>query len=229
MTDGKDLDLSLTVLFIGSTLLYYPSAPATSSYSTDMSTSLFDATYLLGLIIATVIRTWYGMQFRRKDILFSQKEHPLVFVGIALWGVVLFLPPIYMFTSWLAFADYGMPVPLGVVGIIIFVFGLWLLWRTHLDLAKNFSPSLFIRDQHALITHGMFKYIRHPMYLSFWCWAIGQALLISNWIAGPLGIICFYLIYVFRVNREEQQLVDHFGNAYRDYQKITGRLFPKPR
>ena len=194
-----------------------------------MNESLFETTYLLGLIIATVIRTGYGMQFSRKDILQRQKEHPVVFIGMVLWGIALFLPLIYMFTSWLEFANYRIPAPLGVLGMVIFFIGLWLLWRSHVDLARNFSPSLFIRHQHTLVTHGVFKTIRHPMYLSFWCWAIGQALLIPNWLAGPLGIIAFYPIYLFRVNREEQQLVEHFGDAYRDYQKVTGRLFPKQK
>ena len=198
--------------------------------SSIMSLSPFETTYLLGLIIATLIRTGYGMQFRRSAILQRKKEHPLVFIGMALWGIALFLPLVSMFTSWLDFADYRIPAPLdravGVLGIVIFVAGLWLLWRSHVDLARNFSPSLFIRQQHALVTHGVFKYIRHPMYLSFWCWAIGQALLIPNWLAGPLGIVAFFPIYLLRVNREEQQLIEYFGNAYRDYQKITGRLFP---
>ena len=192
-----------------------------------MHESLFDNVFLLGLIIATVIRSWYGMQFRRKEIALSQKEHPLVIIGMAVWGIALVLPLIYMFTHWLSFADYRIPAPLGVVGIVIFVIGLWLLWRSHVDLARNFSPSLFINRQHTLVTHGVYRYIRHPMYLSFWFWAIGQALLISNWLAGPLGIIAFCAIYIFRVNHEEQQLVKHFGDAYRDYQKTTGRLFPK--
>ena len=65
------------------------------------------------------------------------------------------------------------------------------------------------------------------MYLSFMFWALGQALLIQNWIAGPLGIVAFFLIYLFRVDREEQQLIEKFGDEYREYQQKTGRLFPK--
>lgn len=192
-----------------------------------MSESLFDTIFLFGLVVATVIRTWYGMQFRRKEIVEKEKEHPIVYIGMAVWGISLFLPLIYMFTSWLEFADYQMPVPLGILGAVIFVIGLWLLWRSHTDLANNFSPYLFIRRQHSLVRHGVYRHIRHPMYLSFWFWAIGQALLISNWLAGPLSIIGFYPIYLLRVSREEQQLVKYFGDAYREYQKTTGRLFPK--
>jgi protein-S-isoprenylcysteine O-methyltransferase Ste14 len=65
------------------------------------------------------------------------------------------------------------------------------------------------------------------MYLSFLLWAIGQTLLIPNWLAGPLGLIAFLPLYIFRVRREEQQLLEHFGDAYREYQMTTGRLLPK--
>ena len=188
---------------------------------------LFETTYILGLVIATVIRTWYGIQFRRDEILKKQKESSIVFVGMALWGIALFLPLFYMYTTWLNFADYWIPFPIGVLGVIIFTIGLWLLWRSHADLAKNFSPSLFIRQEHTLVTNGVYKHIRHPMYLSFWCWAIGQSLLIPNWFAGPLGIIAFSLIYLTRVKQEEKQLIEHFGDKYREYQKTTGAIFPR--
>ena len=192
-----------------------------------MQEDIFDAIYILGLVYATVVRSLYGMQFRRDNISQRRKEHPLVFFGMALWGIVLLLPLFSIFTSWLEFANYTIPAPLGVLGSIIFVIGLFVLQRSHIDLAENFTPSLIIQTKHTLVTKGIYKYIRHPMYLSFWCWAIGQALLIQNWIAGPLGIIAFYLIYTFRIDHEEQQLIDHFGDVYIDYIKSTGRMFPK--
>jgi len=146
---------------------------------------------------------------------------------MAIWGIALILPLITIFSSWLSIADYRIPVSCGVIGIVIFICSLWLLWRSHVDLAENFSPSLFIRNRHKLVSSGVYKRIRHPMYLAFWLWALGQALLIPNWIAGPLGLIAFFLIYSFRVEQEEQQLIDYFGDQYREYQKKTGRLLPK--
>jgi len=192
-----------------------------------MQENIFDTIYLLGLIYATIVRSQYGMQFNRSNISQRRKEHPLVFIGMALWGIVLFLPLLSIFTPWLDFINYPIPLSLGILGSAIFIIGLFVLHRSHIDLANNFSPSLIIQTKHTLVTKGIYKYIRHPMYLSFWCWAIGQALLIQNWIAGPLGIIAFYLIYTFRINHEEQQLIDHFGDKYIDYIKSTGRMFPK--
>ena len=192
-----------------------------------MAADIFEIIFLAGLFVATIIRSYYGSKFRRKDIAHTQKEHPMVLVGMALWGIALILPFITIFSSWLTAADYNIPLPLSIAGTIIFTASLWLLWRSHADLEINFSPSLLIRNNHVLVSSGVYKRIRHPMYLSFWLWALGQALLIPNWIAGPPGLVAFYLIYRFRIEQEEQQLVHYIGDQYREYQKVTGRLFPK--
>lgn len=187
----------------------------------------FEIVYLTGFTAATIIRSYYGLQFKRKEVVHSQKENPVVFIGMALWGVVLMLPFLAMFSNVLEMAEYQIITSLRMLGAFIFIGGLWVLWRSHVDLADNFSPALFIRNKHTLITTGIYQKIRHPMYLSFFMWAIGQALLITNWLAGPLGLLAFALIYLFRVEHEEQQLLDQFGDEYQQYQKKTGRLLPK--
>jgi len=187
----------------------------------------FEAIYIGGFIIATIIRSYYGSQFKRDNIVVTKSENPLVYLGMVLWSVVLFLPFFTIFSDWLTFAYYTPYTLLQIVGAFVFITGLWILWRSHVDLGRNFSPSLFIRNRHTLVTAGVYRTIRHPMYLSFLMWALGQALLISNWLAGPLGLIAFALIYLFRIEREEKQLLETFGDQYVSYQKVTGRLIPK--
>ena len=197
------------------------------AYGWKMQVGIFETVYLIGFAVASVMRSYYGLQFKRKDVADSCKESPVVFVGMALWGVALILPFISMFSDRLVEADYESTAALRVLGACIFVGSLWVLWRAHVDLAANFSPSLFIRENHALVTQGIYRKIRHPMYLSFFMWAVGQALIIDNWLAGPLGLLAFAMIYWFRVAREEQQLFNQFGAEYEAYQKRTGRLLPK--
>ena len=150
--------------------------------------------YLTGYGVATVIRSYYGMLFKRKEIAVSQHDNPVVYAGIAIWAVVLMLPFFSIFTDWLVFADYEIHPFLKMLGAIIFFLSVLVLLRSHIDLARNFSPSLFIRDKHMLITTGIYRYIRHPMYLSFMLWSTGQALLIDNWLSGPLGLLAFVIV-----------------------------------
>lgn len=134
-----------------------------------MQMEAFEIIYLIGFAGASVIRSYYGLQFKRKEIKHTRKENPIVFIGMALWGVALIMPFITIFSNLLVVADYEITPFLRTLGAIIFVGSLWILWRSHVDLAANFSPSLFIRESHVLVTSGIYKKIRHPMYLSFSC------------------------------------------------------------
>jgi protein-S-isoprenylcysteine O-methyltransferase Ste14 len=64
------------------------------------------------------------------------------------------------------------------------------------------------------------------MYSAFWLWAIAQALLLPNWVAGFAGLVGFGTLYFGRVEREERMMLDNFGNNYRAYMERTGRIFP---
>lgn len=99
---------------------------------------IFETCYLIGFVTAIVIRSYYGMQFKRGEVLQSQKENPIVFIGMTSWGIALVLPFITIFSNGLAIADYEITASLRVLGASIFFGGLWVLWRSHVDLAANF-------------------------------------------------------------------------------------------
>ncbi|MCS0503036.1 protein-S-isoprenylcysteine O-methyltransferase [Ancylobacter mangrovi] len=112
------------------------------------------------------------------------------------------------------------------LGTLIFAASLWLFRRTHKDLGRNWSVTLEIKDTHKLITEGVYRYVRHPMYSAFFLWALAQAVLIPNLVAGPAGLIGFGILYAFRIGREEAMMLDTFGDQYRAYSARTARLVP---
>jgi protein-S-isoprenylcysteine O-methyltransferase Ste14 len=115
----------------------------------------------------------------------------------------------------------------GGVGAILMTLAIWLFWRSHADLGRNWSPSLQLREGHELVTEGVYRHIRHPMYASEWLWSIAQALMLQNWVAGWAGLALFTPLYVLRVPREEQMMLDQFGEEYRAYMNRTGRIVPQ--
>ncbi len=141
------------------------------------------------------------------------------------------LPLVYLLTPWLDWADYGLPTALsaalGALGAVVFALALWLLWRSHADLGRNWTPMLEIRPGHQLVTGGVFRYIRHPMYAAHWLWSAAQALLLQNWIAGFLGVVAFVPLLVVRIPTEERMMLAQFGEEYRAYQARTGALVPR--
>ena len=97
---------------------------------------------------------------------------------------------------------------------------------THRALGRNWSISLDVRENHELVTGGIYRRVRHPMYSAFWLWAVAQALLLPNWIAGFAGLAGFGILFFGRVAREERMMLETFGDSYRAYMARTGRVFP---
>ena len=72
----------------------------------------------------------------------------------------------------------------------------------------------------------MYERIRHPMYLSMFLLALAQAFLLSNWIAGPLYLLAFLLMFPLRLGPEERMMLETFGDEYDAYVKRSKRLIP---
>lgn len=137
------------------------------------------------------------------------------------------VPVVYIISGIPALANRPHLPWVAMLGILVAALALYMFHLTHSALGRYWSVSLQMRQEHKLITNGVYGRIRHPMYSAFWLWAIAQALLLPNWVAGFSGIIGFGALYFLRVGREEQMLVDRFGDEYRRYMERTGRLLPK--
>jgi protein-S-isoprenylcysteine O-methyltransferase Ste14 len=137
------------------------------------------------------------------------------------------LPGLFVFSDMLRFADYPIQLWQPWLGLLVFAFALWMFRKTHAQLGRNWSVTLEVRVDHSLITDGVYAHVRHPMYTAFWLWALAQAILLPNWIAGFAGILGFGTLYLFRVGREEAMLLETFGDEYRDYMRRTGRIIPR--
>ena len=98
--------------------------------------------------------------------------------------------------------------------------------RSHVDLGRNWSISLQVREQHALVKTGIYRLIRHPMYSSFFLLGLAQLLLLPNWLAGLAGVVGAGILFAFRVRREEQMMLESFGDDYRSYMSQTKRIVP---
>ena len=112
------------------------------------------------------------------------------------------------------------------LGVFFAIAALGMFHLTHRALGRNWSISLDVREDHQLVTEGIYRRVRHPMYSAFWLWAIAQALLLPNWIAGFAGLAGFGTLFFGRVAREEQMMLETFGDSYRAYMARTGRVFP---
>ena len=192
-----------------------------------MAENLFTVLYLSGMVVGSAIRVWYGRKFRQDRKAIYRQEGLLVLSLASLWGIAILLPFFNLFTDWLDFATYPLPGWAGWLGVAIFGVALWLLWRSHADLGRNWSVAAEVRERQTLITSGVFKYMRHPMYSAHWLWGIAQALLVHNWISGLASLAIFIPLYLLRVPREEKVMLHEFGDEYHQYMHRTGRVLPR--
>jgi protein-S-isoprenylcysteine O-methyltransferase Ste14 len=178
------------------------------------------------------IACWYVIRypFERKakkvgvrKSLFGRRESSIL--GAAFVGLVA-VPALYAATGFPKSLDRPFIPAIAWLGLITLCAGLWLFFRSHADLGRNWSISLEIREQHALVQSGVYRLIRHPMYSSFFLLALAQLLLFPNWFAGSAGLLGVGSLYAFRVRQEERMMRDSFGNEYLGYSAKTKRLIP---
>jgi protein-S-isoprenylcysteine O-methyltransferase Ste14 len=136
------------------------------------------------------------------------------------------IPVIYVVTGEPRFADYPFASALAWLGTAVFALSLALFYRTHRDLGRFWSVTLEIRETHQLITTGVYRHVRHPMYSAFFLWAAAQALLLPNLVAGLAGLAGFGTLFALRLPREERMMEEKFGEAYRAYAAKTKRIIP---
>lgn len=127
------------------------------------------------------------------------------------WTGALSIP----FPGWLRWAGFV----LGLASL-----GLW-IW-TQVALGKQWSPQLQLRKEHQLITTGPYSRIRHPLYTAMLGYGMGLALVTANWVFVALVVVMIAWLPV-RVSREEQMMIEKFGDEYKAYMRSTGRFFPK--
>jgi protein-S-isoprenylcysteine O-methyltransferase Ste14 len=99
-------------------------------------------------------------------------------------------------------------------------------WWTQIHLDTQWSAQLQLKENHHLVTSGPYAYIRHPLYVSMFGWCIALPLLTANWIFLVIcALTCAALLW--RVPKEEQMMLEAFGDEYKAYMEHTGRFAPK--
>jgi protein-S-isoprenylcysteine O-methyltransferase Ste14 len=191
-----------------------------------MTPTLAKAVIVLIMVAWYIIRFRYARRSRRTPVTRSARgprETALLLISLSGLGLV---PLIYVATGFPTFADYRFQPVLAWLGLVFAIAALVMFRLTHKALGRNWSVSLEVRENHQLITAGVYRHVRHPMYTAFWLWAVAQALLLPNWIAGLAGMVGFGTLFFGRVAREERMMLESFGDDYRAYIQRTSRIIP---
>jgi protein-S-isoprenylcysteine O-methyltransferase Ste14 len=149
----------------------------------------------------------------------------LILTGIfMLIGVVIYA----FFTPLVPWMQLPLPDLVRWIGVITGLISIPFIGWVHWVLGQAFSKSLTIQEGHQLITTGPYSRIRHPMYTVFIFYFLSLFLVSANLLLLVTWIL-MTIVFIVRIPKEEQMLLEQFGNAYQEYMKRTGRLFPRLR
>ncbi|KAI1167508.1 isoprenylcysteine carboxyl methyltransferase [Nemania serpens] len=82
------------------------------------------------------------------------------------------------------------------------------------------------KDDHELVTTGVYSFLRHPAYFGFFYWGVGTQLVLGNPICFVGYVVLLWRFFAARVKSEEGDLVRFFQDDYVDYRKKVGTGIP---
>ena len=147
---------------------------------------------------------------------------------IRIGGLLLWLSPVaYLINpQWMEWSKVGLPEWARWLGVgigVLCVLGIYWLFSS---IGSGITPTSATRREHKLVTNGIYHYIRHPLYTFGSSMFISFGMMADTWFIAALGILTFILMAI-RTPKEEANLIEKFGDEYREYMKRTGRYLPK--
>jgi protein-S-isoprenylcysteine O-methyltransferase Ste14 len=189
---------------------------------------LFRLILLAGFVLFMPIGIYHRLKARTGEKLDRRQEGLFIMVTLRLVGVagVAGLIAYLIDPACMAWGAVPLPVWLRWTGVgLALIAGLLLVWMFR-TLGRNLTDTVVTRKQHALVTTGPYRWVRHPFYSSAALVISGNSLVAANWFFFVAGCLMFTLL-VIRTRKEEEKLVERFGDAYRQYMRRTGRFFPR--
>ena len=128
--------------------------------------------------------------------------------------------------GWMAWSSLPLAPWLRWTGVAIFASAVALLAWMLPSLGTNLTDTVVTRAAHTLVTHGPYRFVRHPFYDAMTLLILASSLMTANWFLLATGSLVVLLI-VIRTDTEEAHLLARFGDAYRTYTMTTGRFLPR--
>jgi protein-S-isoprenylcysteine O-methyltransferase Ste14 len=186
--------------------------------------------FFLVLASAFAISGTYRRRARQTGEMIQRREEGIpVLIGRMMLALPLLATLVLyiLYPRVIAWAQFNIPAGYrwvsSVIAIATIPFQLW-VFR---NIGRNISETVLTKEDHVLITTGPYRWIRHPLYTGSILMLFSLSLVAANWILVVYSLLALILFRLLVIPAEEQQLVNTFGSAYRDYQARTGAILPK--
>jgi len=146
------------------------------------------------------------------DVKLTKREKLISYIGSTIFYIVLLYSiflPLKLQTAWF------------YTGLVIYLLAIVLLVTAII----NFITTSIDKP----VTKGIYKYSRHPGYLSNFIAFIGIGIATSSWVFLLSAIIFFILVNIGDANSEERYCIEKYGDIYKDYLNRTPRWIGIPK
>jgi protein-S-isoprenylcysteine O-methyltransferase Ste14 len=134
----------------------------------------------------------------------------------------------YVFApGWLGWAEWRLPVIMRIGAAAVAIACLPAIQWMFVSLGNNITETVLTKGNHQLVTHGPYRWIRHPLYAFALLELFALAFLGSNWFLFIFPCVAIIMFRFVVIPKEEANLIKIFGKQYEEYQQNTGVLIPR--
>ncbi len=193
-----------------------------------------DVTFRLVALALLLVALSISITFRRRasqsgdQTSARREEGAVIFTLRSLFGLALWFSVFAYLVNpgWMAWADLPLPVWVRWLGAVLMAICLPLFYWLFSSLGKNMTSTVAIREAHTMVTHGPYRWVRHPLYSTGVLFFAGLSLLAANWLI-VVTMLGGFIALMMRTSVEEAKLIERFGDEYRAYMERTGRYIPR--
>jgi protein-S-isoprenylcysteine O-methyltransferase Ste14 len=193
--------------------------------------------FIILLVILILMRVYFMIRLHRSGGRIMPGESAIkreggrgffIFRVAAFFALLAFLGMYITGMAWIDLFLFGLPDWLRWTGFALGILSVAFMTWTQVTLDTQWSAQLQLRNDHHLITTGPYARMRHPLYSSTFGWGAALSLLTANWIFVAVSVLAITGLIV-RIPKEEQMMIEAFGDEYKVYLQRTCRFFPKFR
>lgn len=189
--------------------------------------------FRIALVLVLLLTAAVGIPFRLKAAASGEKishaDEGYVFAATLRLIAILLMAVLFAYIISPPLVQWGrIPLPDWIrwLGVFLVAVSSSLMVWTLRSLGRNLTDTVVVRANATLVTHGPYRWVRHPFYFTTACLMASVTLVSANWLIGAGSLLILGML-ALRTPKEELRLIERFGVQYTDYMAKTPRFVPR--
>ena len=185
----------------------------------------------LGVLVGAVGTSGYYRRLARLGSETIARRREGLLLAARMVGAFFLFGPVIVYAAApraMRWASFSLPEPVRWFGVIAGLLTIPMVAWVLRSLGHNVSETVLTKRDHALVTTGPYRWIRHPLYTTAVVLFLSLGFVLASWFVLGMAAVSALFIRLVVIPAEERQLIAKFGDSYRAHMLRTGRLLPRP-